>query len=178
LKGWKELDTDEAIAAVLRRYLSAHAPAAREEFARWWGFMPADARKVIESIEKELVLVDRAGDKAYILKKDLRALESAEEDTQVRALGMFDAYTLAGLPHESIVPKAKKALVYRTGAWVSQVIMRGGVVIGVWTHKATKSGTNFDVKLFRKRSVPKVAVEEALEPLLPFVGEIGALKVG
>ena len=160
LKGFKHLDVDESIAEVLRRYLVAHGPATREEFARWWGFQPADARKVIESIENELTLVDRDGDKAYVLKKDLKALETAEEDDEVRALGMFDAYTLAGLPHPSIVPKAKKALVYRTGAWVSQTIMRGGQVVGVWTHKAKPAGTDFEVKLFKKGSVPKTKIQK------------------
>lgn len=177
LKGFKHLDVDESIAEVLRRYLVAHGPATREEFARWWGFQPADARRVIESIESELVLVDREGDKAYVLKKDLKAIQTAEEDAELRALGMFDAYTLAGLPHTSIVPTAKKALVYRTGAWVSQVIMRGGQVVGVWTHKAKPSGTDFEVKLFKKKSVPKSTIERALEPLLPFTGDIKALKI-
>ncbi|HYI44047.1 MAG TPA: crosslink repair DNA glycosylase YcaQ family protein, partial [Actinomycetota bacterium] len=161
----------------LRRYLVAHGPATREEFARWWGFQPADARRVIESIENELTLVDRDGDKAYVLKKDLKTLEKSEEDDEVRALGMFDAYTLAGLPHPSIVPKNKKSVVYRTGAWVSQVIVRGGQVVGVWTHKAKPTGTDFEVKLFTKRSVSKAAVERALEPLLPFTGDIRTLKV-
>ncbi|HYI44485.1 MAG TPA: crosslink repair DNA glycosylase YcaQ family protein, partial [Actinomycetota bacterium] len=62
LKGFKHLDTEKSIAEVLRRYLVAHGPATREEFARWWGFQPADARRVIESIENELTLVDRDGD--------------------------------------------------------------------------------------------------------------------
>lgn len=46
LKGWKKPpSTEEAIAVVCRRYLSSHGPATREEFARWWGFMPPDAAR-------------------------------------------------------------------------------------------------------------------------------------
>ena len=126
LKGWPEPPpTDEALAAVLRRYLASHGPASREEFARWWGFAPPDANGVFRALEKEIVQVDREGDKAFILKRDLKALEAAEEDGIVRMLPMFDAYTLAGLPHDQIVPKARKDLVYRKGAWVSQVVLAG-----------------------------------------------------
>jgi hypothetical protein len=116
LKGWKKLDPEMAIREVFKRYLASHGPATREEFARWWGFMPADARKVIESSTKDIAPVNRAGAQAYILKKDLKSLQAAKEDSEVRALGMFDAYTLSGLPFDEVVPKAKKNSVYRAGA--------------------------------------------------------------
>jgi len=177
LKGWKMPSEEEGIAAVLRRYLGSHGPATREEFARWWGFRPPDANPVLEALAGELARVDRAGDKAFILKKDLRALETAEEDDEVRALGMFDAYTLAGLPHEEIVPKAHKDKVYRTGAWVSQTLLRGGRVVGTWTHENKAKGSTVEAALFKKRSLSKAEIERALERLHPYVDPVISLKV-
>lgn len=177
LKSWtKPPSTDKAIEEVFRRYLASHGPATREEFARWWGFAPPDATKVIDRLGDELVKVDRAGDKAFLLTDDIKTLATATEDDEIRMLGMFDAYTLAGLPHEEIVPKKRKALVYRTGAWVSQVVMRGGRVIGVWTHERKPKGTNVDVKLFEK-GPSKETLSTALAPLEPFIGPVVSLSL-
>jgi hypothetical protein len=168
---------DEAIQSVLRRYLGSHGPATREEFARWWGFAPADATKVLKALDDHVVLVDREGDKAYALPSSLPALQAAEEDTVVRLLPMFDAYTLAALPHDAIVPKAHKDDVYRKGAWVSQVVARGGSIVGVWTHERKPKGATVDVRLFRKNAVARAEVKTALARLEPFLGGVARISI-
>lgn len=177
LKSWKPASTEDSIVEVCRRYLASHGPATREEFARWWGFMPPDARKVLDAMGDEIVPIDREGDKAYALKRDVKALRAAEEDDEVRALGMFDAYTLAGLPHDEVVPKVHKAKVYRTGAWVSQVIMQGGRVAGTWKHERKPKGTTVDVTLFPRQKIARGAIEDALERMQPFLGKISKLAL-
>lgn len=177
LKTWRPASTEDAIVEVCRRYLATHGPATREEFARWWGFMPPAAGKVIDAMGDEVVPVDREGDKAYVLARDLDALSTVASDDELRALGMFDAYTLAGLPHDQIVPKAHKAKVYRTGAWVSQVIARGGRVIGTWTHERKPKGTIVEVGMFPRQKVSRKAIENALERLQPFLGKITKLTI-
>jgi hypothetical protein len=177
LRKWKPPPHDEAIATVFRRYLASHGPATRDEFARWWGFRGPEANPVLKSMEEELVRIDRAGDKTFILRKDLRALQDALEDDEVRALGMFDAYTLAGLPHDEIVPKAQKPKVYRAAGWVSQVLLRGGRVVGTWTHENKPKGTTVEATLFKKRTISKAEIERAVERLHPYVGHVTSLKV-
>jgi hypothetical protein len=178
LSRWARIPTEDAIAEVCRRYLSSHAPATREEFARWWGFFPPDARKVLEGLGDEVVEVDREGAKAYVLRRDLMSVLRASEDREVRLLGMFDPYTLAGLPHDEVVEKKNKDLVYRKGAWVSQVVLRGGRAAGVWTHdrKGGRRGVSVEVDSFGGR-IPKRAIERALEPLEPHLGKVTALRV-
>lgn len=177
LKGWAMPSTEDAIEEVCRRYLASHGPATREDFARWWGFSPPDASKVLARLGDEVTMVDREGDKAYALSRDLGALRRAEEDRVVRALPMFDAFVLAGLPHDAIVPKSRKNAVYRAGAWVSQTIARGGEIVGVWTHEPRSKGTNVEVSLFEKRAATKAEIGEALEPLQAFIGPMTGLKL-
>jgi Winged helix DNA-binding domain len=122
-------------------------------------------------------MIDREGDRAYVLRSDLSTVEAAREDDRVRMLPMFDAYTLAALPQEALVPRSRRNEVYRKGAWVSQVVTRGGRVVGVWTHERKPRGTDVDVKLFDKSKVSKAAAAAALEPYLPFIGKMAKLSV-
>lgn len=170
LENWRMPETDAAIEEVCRRYLASHGPATREEFARWWGYSPSDSERVLTRLGDDLCLVDREGDRAYVLRRDLAALRRAEEDDVVRALPMFDAYTLAGLPHDAIVPVSEKPLVYRAGAWVSQTIARGGRMIGVWTHDRRSKGTEVEVSLFEKGAASRSEINSALERIGPFLG--------
>lgn len=179
LKDWKAPpSTDEAIAEVCRRYLASHGPATREEFARWWGYSPPDASKVLSALGDEVVLLDREGEKAFCLRRDHGEIQRSTEDDEARLLPMFDAYTLAGLPHNAVVPKEHRDVVYRTGAWVSQVVCRGGRVVGVWTHTKTKKGTDVAVSLFRPRSVRKADLVTALATLQPFVDDVASVSFG
>ena len=178
LREWREPPpTEDAIKQVFRRYLASHGPATRQEFARWWGFTPPEASKVLSALADEVVLIDREGDKAYVLPNDLATLEADREDDVVRMLPMFDAYTLAGLPHDAIVPKSQRDEVYRKGAWVSQVVTRGGRVVGVWTHERKPKGTAVDVKLFRIDAASRADVEGALARLERFTGGVTKLSI-
>ena len=177
LKEWREVHPHDALVEVLRRYLASHGPATREEFARWWGFPPPRANEVLETLAPELTVLDRDGEKTYLLTGDLDTLDTTPSDTEVRALGMFDAYTLAGLPHDAIVPKAHKTKVYRTGAWVSNVILRRGVVVGTWTFDRKSAGSRVEVALFRKRSLSKAELSHGLERLSARFGEVDELKI-
>lgn len=160
ISGWKEMDRDEALRQVLLRYLASHGPASREEFARWWGFAAARLNETLKKAQPELAVFNRDGEAVYVSKKDVKALEAATEDDELRVLGMFDAYVLAGLPHDAIVPKKHKDKVYTTGAWVQRTVLRGGRVVGVW--RPAKKGGGYDITVF-DRSATKKQVLDLIE---------------
>ncbi len=169
--------SEEALREVLKRYIASHGPATRQEFARWWGFAPPAATPALESLQNEIVPVDREGEVTYVRAQDIDALVSAEGDDRVRMLPMFDAYTLAALPHDAIVPRGHKDEVYRKGAWVSQVVARGGRVVGVWTHETKPKRTEVDVKLFAKKAASKTELRAALTPYEPFIGDAISITI-
>lgn len=55
LASWRPWPKDQARSEVLRRYLHAHGPSTRDDFAWWLGIQPATARSPWESIREELV---------------------------------------------------------------------------------------------------------------------------
>ncbi len=59
LKEWREPPpVEEAMKEVCVRYLASHGPATREELARWWGFTPPDATRVLTRLEDQVLLIE------------------------------------------------------------------------------------------------------------------------
>ena len=61
---WQELDPDEALREVFRRYLAAYGPATHRDFAEWFSLRPGEAWSLVESLAGELEAVDVEGRRA------------------------------------------------------------------------------------------------------------------
>ena len=145
-------DTDESMKDVLRHYLLSYGPASHEDFARWWGTQPAPARRLFKSIEDELLQVDVEGYSAWILRKDLEALEDGPLTSQVRLLPNFDSYIMGFRPRSAFVPDEKVGLVFRPQAWISPVLLVGGKIAGIWERKKNKGRDELRINLFARLS--------------------------
>jgi hypothetical protein len=55
--------------------------------------------------------------------------------------------------------------------------MQGGRIAGTWKHDRKPKGTDVDLALFPRQKIPRRAIEDALERLQPFLGEISKLKI-
>ena len=169
LPEWKEPDHDEALRDVFFRYLASHGPASREEFSRWWGFAAARSNEMLKSVKDDVTVFSRDGEAVYVLNEDVEGLAAAADDDQLRLLGMFDAYVLAGLPHDQIVPKKHKGKVYTTGAWVQRTILRGGRVVGVW--RPAKKGGRYEITLFDRSATKKQVMDLIVDFPVPSPNE-------
>lgn len=142
-------DSAEALAEILRRYLKVHAPSTPDEFARWFGFEPSDAKRVFKAIEGELSDVTVEGWEAQILTATLPDMEAAAPADVVRLLPYFDAYTIAVARHvEALMSAEHKALIYRQQGWISPVVVVDGRIVGVWEHDTKKHKVTLSVTLF------------------------------
>jgi len=54
---WRQVDPDEALVEVARRYLRAYGPATKADFARWWGNWPGVGSAAWAGLAAELVRV-------------------------------------------------------------------------------------------------------------------------
>lgn len=128
------VDPHSAISAVLRQFLSAYGPATIDEFARWIGLEPRDARAAFKALGPDVSEVDVEGWKAWALTESLDSLAASQPSDAVRLLPMFDVYTVAVARHAArwILPEALLPRVYRPQGWLSAVVLRGGRIVGTW----------------------------------------------
>lgn len=160
---WEPVATEDAIRAVIRRYLATYGPATREEFARWFGLTsPAQAGTLIERLGEEVVPVDVEGTRAWLLAEHAAAATAAEPMRVARLLPAFDQYVVAApRDQEAVLPARAKGLVYRPQGWLSPVLTVDGRMAAVWRHE--RAGDRLAVRIEPFADVPTWARRGAEE---------------
>lgn len=173
LGGYKERDPKEGVAEVTRRYLAAHGPATRQDYARWWrGQTAAEAQRLFESLGEELVEVDLEGLRAWLPAHALDDALEAEPSRSVRLLPAFDQWVVASSREtEAMIAKEHRPRVFRKAAWFSPVMLVSGRIEGVWWHERKRGRLLVRMEPFRK--LPRwarAAAEREAERLPAFLG--------
>jgi hypothetical protein len=172
IKGWREVDPDEAMRTIGRRYFAAFGPSPRDEFSHWWGIQGAEGRHWIKVLEDELVEVDVEGWKGWLLHADVDALQAASEASFVRLLPNFDTYTLMAY-HERELLLAEDLLprIYRKQGWISPVVVVNGRIQGVWKYEQKRKQIQVSIEPFADLSPSvKEGVEVEVNRLGVFFG--------
>lgn len=176
LKADEPVDGDTAVAEVTRRFLGTYGPAAREDYARWWGCTPADAGQRIQALGDEVVEVDVEGWSAWMLGRHVEDAAVAAASS-VRLLPAFDQYVVgATRQRDEILPDVHRSRVYRPQGWLSPVLLVDGRMVGVWRHERKGARLLVRIEPFAKIVArARVAAEGEAERLAAFTG--GALEV-
>jgi Winged helix DNA-binding domain len=149
LGGWEEIEPEHAWREIVRRYLRAYGPAAREEFGRWWGIQAAPAGHVLARSRDELVEVDVEGYRAFTLAADVDAMAAPAAPAPLRLLPGFDPYVVGTRPRSSLVDRFEER-VFRKAGWISPVVLIDGMVAGIWTHERAAGRVEVTVEPFRE----------------------------
>jgi hypothetical protein len=130
-------DGDEAVAAIVRRFLAAYGPADREDIARWWAVSPAAAGKVVKGLGDEVATVTVDGWTGFALADTLDELAGASVRRSVRLLPAFDPWVIGATrqPQLLVGGEAVRGRVHRPQGWVSPVVLVDGMVAGIWRHE-------------------------------------------
>jgi hypothetical protein len=86
--GVEEVEAEEALREITRRYLGAFAPATREDLGRWWAVSPARAGRMLRSLGAEAVELDVEGDSCWMLAE--HAAEAAATKPENRQAAGVD----------------------------------------------------------------------------------------
>lgn len=168
-----EVDSEEAIREILRRYLTTYGPATRDDFARWFGWEPKHARALFLDMASELAEVNVEGWRAMTLASLVEQLQAFDPPPSgVRLLPAFDPYTIAFYTHSRYLDPDKKDRVFRKGAWITPVVAVNGRLEGLWEQEKKRSGVSVSVEMFRPPA-PEVkrGIEAEIERLSAFLDE-------
>jgi hypothetical protein len=160
---WQPVEPYAALQEIARRYLRVYGPARPEDFALWWELRILPARKLFQSIEDELELVDVEGWRAVALRTTLEPMQKLEMPGSVNLVPLFDAYVFGlgrGLELEPLLPKAYQRLVYRPQGWISAAVLVNGYIQGVWQYDIQRSQTVVKVQLFAS---PTASIQKGIE---------------
>jgi Winged helix DNA-binding domain len=156
---WEEVDEQQGLHEVCRRYLRTYGPATPKDFREWFSsrqFKPADARALFDSIGNELEAVDVEGHAAFVLVGDAEFPESV---ASVRLLPEYDVYVMGFRERDQLVPEAVRRQVaehgrgrYEGPAGV-RFLMIDGVAAGLWERK--KRGKRIDLQVMPSRKLTR-----------------------
>jgi hypothetical protein len=172
----RNVDPDDAIVEVARRYLRAYGPATMDDFLRWWGVHSRAAGKTAwAGLASELASVSVEGSRADILSADLPKLAKSASSPFVNLLPLFDPYLMGHSTRDHLFDAVYRPRVSRTSGWISAVVLIEGRVGATWTHKVVKGTLSIAVDPF-ERLLPKVkaAIRARADEL---AASIGAKKV-
>ena len=128
----------DALREACRRFLRAYGPGTPRTFADWFAphLPPAQARDVFESLGSELVEVDVAGSRAWLLAAEGET--ALGEADGVRLLPEYDCYVMGFRERTALVPERAGAVVAAhgkgrfEGPGAVPWLLVDGVISGTW----------------------------------------------
>jgi hypothetical protein len=176
---WKEIEGEQAMREIFRRYLTAYGPATHQEFATWWGVQPPPARRLRMEMEGELQEVDLEGRQVWALPADVPKIRRATPKPTVHLLPGFDPYVVGFRPREGFLDKKFNDRVYRKAAWISPVVLVDGKAAGVWKYERKGSGLEVSVQPFgRLNPAHRKAVAQEADRLGKFLDAPARVSYG
>jgi hypothetical protein len=173
---WEELNEQESLREVCRRYLRTYGPATPKDFSEWfWSrqFKPIDARALFDSIGNELEVLDVEGHAAFVLVDDTDFPRSEES---VRLLPEYDVYVMGFRERAQFVPDEVRRQVaahggkYEGPAFV-RLLMINGVATGLWERKKRGKRIELRVKPSRKLTrAERAGIDAEAERIGAFLG--------
>jgi len=181
---WEEVDEQEALCEVCRRYLRTYGPATPKNFREWFTsrqFTPPDARALFDSIGNELEAVDVDGHPAFVLLGDT---DFPPPEASIRLLPEYDVYVMGFRERDQFVPEEARRQVaahgrgkYEGPAGV-RFLMIDGVAAGLWARKKRGKRIELEVTPSRKLTrAERAGVSAEAERIGAFLGLEPALTV-
>jgi hypothetical protein len=172
-----EMDGEEALSMLARRYVKAYGPVCAWDLAWWLGITLKEASSLLEKMEGvESVEIDGAGDAFFIDKRDLPLIKKLE-GVPIIFLPKDDPYTKAYYNHARLVQGGRRHMT-KFGESASAVLI-DGMVWGTWSLRKDAFSNACHITLFK--GYPEVRGESieaaAMEAGRFYTGGSVAVKV-
>jgi hypothetical protein len=181
LPGFKPASADQAVGAVITRYLCAYGPATPQQFAQWIGAPAAWAAEQFERHRRKLTKINFDGLPAWVASSDTEMPGESDAKGSVLLLPYFDAYAVGSHPRSRLFAggAATRALAPSGQAGNYPVLLIDGMVAGVWHQR--RSGRQIEVTvepLTRLTAGHRQALENEVEHIGEILEGTARLAVG
>jgi Winged helix DNA-binding domain len=150
--GRKDVDPEEALAEVFRRYLRAYGPATPRDFGQWFYLPPRTVNGLATTLKDELEEIDVEGYHCYLPADETDTGSSVADlvaKLPPRLLPHFDCYVIGCHPRNQLLPAAwGERLPARTTASQLPVLLVGGKVAGLWERQTKGKRVEIRVEPF------------------------------
>jgi len=165
----KNLQREEAVVELTRRYFKSHGPATLKDFVWWSGLSAADARMGLEEIQSEFQqeVIEKA---AYWFAKPLS--KEINASNKAYFLPNYDEYTVGYADRSAIFDRSHVNKLDARGSVLAQhIVLTAGQIVASWKRTIKKNGIEIAVNPFRelKKSEMK-AIIQAAERYALFLG--------
>ncbi len=131
--GPEDVDVDEALDHLVRRYLGAYGPASRSDIASWAGLK---AGHLAATLDRLRLRPFRGEDGSELLDVPRAPLPDAETPAPVRFLPTWDAVLLVHARRTGVLPERYRPLVFSTKNPPSvPTFLVDGAVAGTWRYQ-------------------------------------------
>lgn len=178
LPDFQPMDSQQAQAELLRRYLHSYGPATPQQYAKWLAAPRRWASELFERLTTELEPVELAGSRAWVLAGDTAMPPAAPEN--LRLLPYFDAYGVGCHPRELVFPGRayERALAGGQGGNFPLLLI-GGMAAGVWHQRRAGRYIDFTVEPLEPLSAAqRRALDEQVTRVAAFLEGTPRLTIG
>lgn len=157
----KNLDPEEALATLARRFFGGHGPATIPDFVWWSGLKVSDAKAALAFVAKDLSSIEEDG-LTYWYARDLEPV--AGNESPAHLLPGFDEYLLGYKDRRHVLEAAHANRVVPGGnGMFMPMMLRRGQIVGIWKRgTVTKDGAKLVLEPFAGR-LTKVETREFTE---------------
>jgi hypothetical protein len=150
------------------------------EIRRWWRMGHAVLKALISERGDAFTEIDVDGTRAWVRAADLDAIAAIRpRKGAVHLVGGFDPLIVGAGLREQLLPQAHLKRVSRTAGWISPVVLRGGIAIGVWDRRRAGDRIDITVETFDRASpAERVAIAEAAEAIGVAQGLVTSVAFG
>ncbi|MFN8016823.1 MAG: winged helix DNA-binding domain-containing protein [Acidimicrobiales bacterium] len=171
----RELDRDESLAEIARRFVRSHGPVPRQDLAGWTGLTQGDAKAAIALAGDELATVEVDGTEMAVsaaVADEASSLLAAHDPARVWALTGFDEYVLGYKDRSLIVDEAHKDQIIPGGnGMFANTIVVDGRAVGTWRRTVRAKRIDVAAQPFGKLAkAQRAGFERAMAAYAAFYG--------
>ncbi|WP_202552334.1 winged helix DNA-binding domain-containing protein [Ginsengibacter hankyongi] len=145
----KQINRDEALTKLAKRYFRSHCPATLEDFTWWSGLNITDAKHALEMIKKNFIS-ETIKSKTYWFADSFSIPEKRK--SSVYLLPAFDEFIISYKDRTAVLPQEHQAKAFTSNGIFHPAIVMNGKAIGLWKRNIQKDKVILEAEFFKKAS--------------------------